>query len=95
MSRSVKVTLPEGYAQSWYGWLDDFVVKGNNGQDKERDGSIIYLSADLKTELARVNLFGCGIFGLNPVKTQAASETIRRVTADLYCERMQLQVPKS
>ncbi|HEV7364753.1 MAG TPA: hypothetical protein VGN76_02780 [Gemmatimonadales bacterium] len=78
-----------------YDWLNDFLVQGRNGQDKERDGAIVYLSQDLKTELGRINLFSCGIFGLEPVKAEAGSESIRRVAADLYCERMQLQVPKS
>ena len=93
---NLKITLSEAYAQTWYDWLNDFVVQGHNTQDKERDGAIIYLSHDLKpTELGRINLFGCGIFGLNPDKADARSENIRRVTADLYCERMQLVVPKA
>jgi hypothetical protein len=92
---NLRLTLSEANAQTWYDWLNDFLVLGRNGQDKERDGAIVYLSQDLKTELGRINLFSCGIFGLEPVKTEAGSESIRRVAADLYCERMQLQVPKS
>jgi hypothetical protein len=92
---NLQVTLSEASAQTWYDWLSDFVVLGRNGQDKERDGAIVYLSPDLKTELGRINLFSCGIFGLNSQKVEAGSENIRRVTADLYCERMQLQVPKT
>jgi hypothetical protein len=87
---NLKVTLAASNAQTWSNWLNDFVVQGNNGQDKERNGSIVYLSQNLQTELGRINLFSCGIFGLEPDKAVAGSEAIRRVTADLYCERMQL-----
>ena len=92
---NVKLTLPEAYAQSWAGWLDDFLVKGNNSNDKERDGSITYLDYSTKTEMGRLNLFGCGIVGLAPQKAQAGSESIRRVQAELYCERMELEVKGS
>jgi hypothetical protein len=91
---NLKVTLAASNAQTWSNWLNDFVVLGNNGQDKERNGSIVYLSQNLQTELARINLFSCGIFGLEPEKVVAGSDAIRRVTADLYCERMQF-VPKA
>jgi hypothetical protein len=88
---NVKLTLPEAYAQSWASWLDDFLVKGNNSNDKERDGTIVYLDSNRQTELGRLNLFGCGIVGLAPQKVQANSEAIRRVQAELYCERMEFE----
>jgi hypothetical protein len=70
------------------------VVKGENGQDKERNGSIVYLSPNLATEYGRINLYNCGIVRLSPDKQVARSEAIRRLQAELYCERMQL-VPKA
>lgn len=99
---NLKVTVAESHAQTWYAWLNDFVVQGNNSNDKERDGSIVYYSPNFQTELGRINLFGCGIFGLKPAKSeigtsagarQSPGDNIARVTADLYCERMELKVP--
>jgi phage tail-like protein len=87
---NVKLTMSENYAQSWANWLDDFLIKGNNGQDKEREGSIAYLDSSMQ-ELGRLHLFGCGIVGLGSQKSQAKTETIRRVQAELYCERMELE----
>jgi tail tube protein gp19 len=88
---NVKLTMSEANAGTWASWLDDFLVKGNNSNDKERDGSIVYLDYTRQTELGRLNLFGCGIVGLAPQKAQAGSEAIRRVQAELYCERMELE----
>ena len=89
---NLKVTLAAASAQSWIDWHQDFVVKGNNGQDKERAGAIVYLDLSRQTELGRINLSDCGIFGLTPEKVEAGSENIRRMIADLYCERMELVV---
>jgi phage tail-like protein len=89
---NVKLTLAQAYAGTWASWLDDFVVKGNNSNDKERNGSIVYLDPSLKVELGRLNLFNCGIVRLAPVKAQAGRESIQRVQAELYCERMEFEV---
>jgi phage tail-like protein len=88
---NLKISLAASSAGTWAGWFDDFVVKGNNGDDKERNGAIVFLSGDLTKELGRINLLNCGIFRLAPDKLVVISETIRRVTAELYCERMELQ----
>jgi phage tail-like protein len=88
---NVTLTLAQAYAGTWATWLDDFLVKGNNSDDKERSGSIVYLDQTLKAELGRLNLFNCGIVRLAPVKAQAGRETIQRVQAELYCERMEFE----
>ena len=36
---------------SCYKWHEDFVIKGNNGEDKEKGGTLEYLTADLKDVL--------------------------------------------
>ncbi len=71
-------------------WSDDFIAKGNNGDDREKNGAIVFLDASLKNELGRINLFNCGIAGLSPEPQVANSEAIRRVTAEVYCEQMEL-----
>lgn len=85
------VTLAESHADSWYKWFDEFVVQGKCGDDKEKSGSLAYLTPDLKTELFKVNLFNLGIFKLTEEHVDAHSEGIRRVTAELYVERMSLE----
>jgi hypothetical protein len=89
---NLQISLNQSSASSWSQWFNDFVVMGNNGDDKEKNGRIAFLDPYLK-ELGRINLFNCGIFRLAPAKTQAA-DAIKRLTAELYCERMEL-VPSS
>ena len=43
---NLMVTLPESHAKEWIDWHEDFVIKGNNSQDKELSGALVFLSAD-------------------------------------------------
>jgi phage tail-like protein len=87
------VTLPASSADSWSAWFDDFVVKGNDDESKERNGKLTYLSTDLKTTLGELSFFDLGIFRLEQGPRTATAETVAVVLADLYCERMELAVP--
>jgi hypothetical protein len=87
---NLAVTLAEAGAATWEAWFDDFVLKGNNEDSKEKSGAIVFLAPDRKAELARVNLFNVGIFALRRKEQSANTDAVRRVTAGLYCERMEL-----
>jgi hypothetical protein len=80
------ITMPESHA--WSDWFEDFVIKGNNGQDKELTGKIEFLSTDLTKTLLSLSLSGVGIFHLAPVLPEPNAQPIRRVQAELYCEQM-------
>jgi hypothetical protein len=75
-------------AQSWQDWFDDFVVQGNNGDDKEKLGSIEYLAPNLQDVLMAVKLLNVGIYSLKTEK--AGTDQVMRMTAELYCEQMTL-----
>lgn len=89
---NLRVTMAETGIATWETWFEDFVVKGNNDDSKEKSGAIVFLAPDLKSELGRVKLFNVGIFALRGAAQQAHDESARRVIAELYCERMELQV---
>ena len=80
------VTVADAYAKPVYDWLDDFVVRGNNGQDREKVGVLEYLTPDMKSTLLSLNLFGLGIFRAAPEAVSGPSEQIRRTTVAMYCE---------
>ena len=86
------ITLAESSAKSWFDWFEDFVIKGNSGETTEKNGSIAFLSANLADELLRIDLFNLGIFKIGADKTEANSDRLTTVTAQLYCERMELHV---
>jgi hypothetical protein len=88
----LSITIGETGAQSWTDWFEDFVIKGNCDESREKQGSITMLGADLKEELARIDLFNLGIFALTHDKAGSNSDRAATVTARLYCERMELQV---
>jgi phage tail-like protein len=90
---NLRVTVAEAYAQTWIDWYEDFVRKGNNSDDYEKSGSITFLSPDLRTELARVDLFGVGIFNLSDERPLSGADTISRLVAELYVERMAFVFP--
>ncbi len=84
-------SLPEVDGVPFDSWLEDFVIKGNNGDDKERSGSLQFLAANGKDMLFEVDFFHLGIFKCNPDKAEAGSESIRRVKVEMYCEQMEFE----
>jgi phage tail-like protein len=91
---NLRVELAEVTAATWHEWHEDFVVKGNNDDAHEKSGTIVFLTPNRQEELARINLFNVGIFALRRRPATAATEKVARVVAELYCERMELQVGK-
>lgn len=90
---NLAITLAETSAQSWLDWFEDFVINGNSGQSDEKNGSLTFLASNLKDELGTINFFNLGIFKLAPEKAESNSDSIRRLKAELYCERMELHIP--
>jgi hypothetical protein len=88
---NLKITMAEVTAQSFLDWHDSFVIKGNNDDSKERKGSLTLLSPDRKTELLTIEFFNMGIFRIQPDKAQANADQIKRITVELYVERMTFQ----
>jgi hypothetical protein len=87
---NLAVTFAAASAKSWEDWFEDFVIKGNSGQDQEKSGSITYLSPDLKGELLTIELSNLGIFSLKSEKAENTADQVPRMTAQLYCEQMKL-----
>ena len=82
------VTLAEADAGPFYAWYDDFVIRGNHGDDKERPGVLELLGPNLKDVLFTITLHHLGIFNFAPEKLEP-SENIRRVKVHMYCEAIQ------
>jgi hypothetical protein len=82
------VTLPEASADSWFDWMNSFVVQGNNGETQEKNGDLVIL--DGQSEVARVHLVHLGIHYLG-TETDSAANAVRSVVARLYCEQATLE----
>jgi hypothetical protein len=86
-----KVTLPVADVATWRAWHTSMVVEGK--VDDERKGSLVYLAPNLTTTLFNVEMQNLGILGIRLDPFDAGTETIRRFTAELYCERMAFSGP--
>ena len=86
---NIVFTLPETDAQPWVAWFKTFVLEGNNSDEDEKTGKLTYLASNLTDELARLDFFNLGIFRISNEKAESASDTIRRIKVELYCERLE------
>jgi phage tail-like protein len=85
---NLAIYLPEVSAGPFFQWFQDFVVKGNNTDDKEKAGFLDLISPDKSTSMLRINFNHLGIFSFAPVKAQASTDTIRQVKVEMYCEQI-------
>lgn len=81
------VTVAESKAADFVAWHNDFVIKGNNGTDAEKTGTLEFLTSDLKQVLFTLELKGLGIFKLVR-EAGAAAEGISKLRASMYCEEL-------
>jgi hypothetical protein len=70
--------------------VDDFIVKGNNGQGKEKQGSVEVMAPDMSAVLATLALRQIGILELVPVDD---TSPLRGYRASMYFEFGQLSYP--
>jgi len=87
---NLKIKFSASSAQTWRDWFESFVVKGNNDESHEKHGEIVLLAPDMKPA-ATIRLFNLGIFKLADDTSDASAAAVKRLTADLYCERMEFQ----
>jgi len=103
------VVFPESHSKSLSDWHEDFVIRGNNGNDHEKSGALEFLSPDGQTVLGTIRFFNLGIFRLVPdtatpkncdcelcrtvVAGANSRDAGRWLKAEMYCERMELMVP--
>jgi phage tail-like protein len=91
---NLKVTMSEVAAQTWYDWHEDFVIKGNNDEGREKNGVLEFLSPNRQDVIFTVKFFNLGIFKISTDKSEANADAIKRVSGELYCERMEIQTGK-
>ena len=83
------VTFADRDVDPWRAWADDFIVKGNNGQDKEKQGALEVMAPDFAEILATLTIKQIGIFELAPTD----DTSIRSHRASMYFEYAQLSIP--
>jgi len=90
---NLQISMANRPYPGWAKWHEDFLLRGNNSEAQEKNGAIVFLDQALQKELGRINLFNCGLFRLGGDRQEAAAkDNSATVTADLYCERMDLAI---
>ena len=80
------ITLAESHAKPLYDWYDDFVLKGN--EKDERTGQLTFFDPN-HDELFSLTFAGLGIWIVDTLPPTV--DNIRRVKAELYCEQMSFE----
>lgn len=87
------ITLSAADADAWIAWHEDFVIKGNNGQEKEKNGTLGLLATNRQDVLATVRLYNMGIVSIREAANETGADAVQRYVAELYVERMELEGP--
>ncbi len=86
------VSLPESAAKQFFDWQESFLVKRENDEDHEKNGTLEFLSSDMKTVLLTVTLSHIGIYKVTATKADAASaQALREIKVSMYVEEMQIE----
>ncbi len=83
---NLAIELPEAHADSFYNWIEDFVIKGHSEQSAEKSGTLQYIAPNLKDVHFTLTFHNLGIFKLSPLKATSEKEGVRSVRAEMYCE---------
>ena len=83
------IRLPLADADAYAGWLEDFVVNGNSGDDRERGGTLELLAADA-TKLVTVTFHHLGIVRASRERRESGAERVVHASAEMYLERLSL-----
>jgi hypothetical protein len=74
-------------------WFEDFIIQGNNDDDREREGEIRYLDPMMSDALAILQIKHLGIYRI--AEEPPRSTGPRTVKVSLYCERMELSASEA
>ena len=87
---NLAITLAEVSSETWREWHEDFVIKGNSGEGQEKQGKLAFLAPTGRETLLTISFRGLGIFKLRRERSEAGADRASRMTAELYCQRMEL-----
>ncbi len=88
---NLRITIAEETSQPFLDWHQTFVVEGNNDEAAEKNGSLTLFAGGQDKVLARIKFFKMGIYRIQPDKAEANADTIKRVTVEMYVERMEFE----
>jgi len=83
---NVVLTVNDATAKDFWTWYDNFLLKGDNGQDKERTIDVQLMSPDQRTVVLTLQGTGVGMVAMRS-STASGSESIAKDEVELYVTR--------
>jgi hypothetical protein len=83
------LTVSSAKSKPFADWHEEFVVKGNNSQDREKTATIELMSADMKNALLTLEGSGVGIIAVRP--ESGGSDSAKRVQVQMYVEQWRVK----
>jgi hypothetical protein len=84
------IHVPEHQADPFFKWLDEFVIRGDNGDAKEKTGSLEFLGPNMRDVLMRFNFSNLGLLGCrHEAKTGEGQPQVR---IEMYFEAMSMDM---
>jgi phage tail-like protein len=85
---NIAIYLPMAKAENFLKWHEDYVVKGNNGPEKEKNGAIAFLDPTRTKTLLTIELKRVGMHNCSAEKIDVGQDQIRRLKVELFVEEM-------
>jgi hypothetical protein len=79
---NVVLTVNEATAKDFWSWYDSFLIKGDNGQEKEKTIDVQLMSPDMKSVFLTLQGTGVGMVAMRPVS--GTGDSIAKVEVELY-----------
>ena len=83
---NVVLTVTEATAKDFWTWYDNFLLKGDNGQDKEKTIDVQLMSPDQRSVVLTLQGTGVGMVAMRSA-IASGSESIAKVEVELYVTR--------
>ena len=83
------------HSEPFYQWFENFVLKGNNGDNMERTGTLEYFDPPLKEVLFRLTFDHMGIFKLTRDSSGVAAGGLAHDKAEMYVENIRFDYAAS
>jgi hypothetical protein len=84
------IHVPEHQADPFFKWLDEFVIRGDNGDAKEKTGSLEFLGPNMRDVVMRFNFSNLGLLGCRHEAKTGEGQSVVRI--EMYFEAMSMDM---
>lgn len=85
---NLKLSISSADAGPWAAWHQSFVIEGKCTDADEYDGSLTFLSPNLREELGIISFKHVGMISMEQQALEANAEQLARFDVELYVEEM-------